>query len=712
MTRSWYGALVDPASVAIVGASNDPDKTSGRTLRFLQEYGYRGRIHPINPSRDVVQGLAAFDALASVDDVIDLAIITTPAAAAVEAVAECVRLEVPAVIVIPSGFAELDDEGAQLQQRMLEQVRGSATRVLGPNCIGMLGVRNRVTATMDTGLDQPGLELRDGGCAFVTQSGAIGSYVFNVAQSQGIGMNAWISTGNEMDLSFSEVLRALIEDPDVAGVCGYLEGVRDADGFLDALHRAQELGKPLALMKAGRSDVGSAAVGSHTGALAGVDRVHQGVFDQFGVTRLDTIDDVVGWMQLVDHPVAGRRLSVVTVSGGYGALAADRCADLGLEFADWGGTWQDELASALPSYVAARNPIDMTGAIADRGLFEGVLRLADRHPGTDLTLVLLGNLYRAKDGLVAALTEVAASTPTPIVVVWTGGADDARRALTTGGVPAYAELDDALLAIARHQTAERAPTAAVAPPARPTTEARGMLSAARDRGARMLDEAESKRLLALYGLPTIDEVVAEDPDRAADAAEALGYPVALKVLSDRVVHKSELGGVVLGLADRDEVEDAARRMSERLEGSLDGGVRFVVQRMAPPGVELLLGVAQDPVFGPVLAIGLGGHLAELLEDVALRLPPLRGGDIDLALGSLRFSALLGDFRGSGRRDLDAVRGAVEGLSALTEDLGDLVASIDINPLIVGREGEGAWVVDAVVLLPGADEPAHGTRETS
>ncbi len=702
MIPDWYRALLRPGGVAIIGAADDGRKASGRPQRYLAKYGYEGPVYPVNPSRPTVQGVPSVPSLLDIDGPVDVAVVVTAAHRSLDAVQACVARQVPAVIMIPSGFAELDAEGARLQDELAGLVRGSGTRVLGPNCVGVVSARSKFVATIASGMDQDGWDLRDGGVGFLTQSGAMGGFVVNMTQRRRLGLGSMISTGNEMDISFSEMLMAMVEDTEIRGVLGYIEGIRDGAAFIAALQRAQELGKPLGFLKGGRSGEGRDAVASHTGALAGVDTVYRGLFEQYGVSRLDTIEDLADWAQMIDlmERPSGRRLSIATQSGGAGILTADYCADLGLDLAHWEGPWQHRLRELMPSFLSPRNPIDLSTAASDPAALAAIVDLMNEHPATDVRLVILGNLERQEDVLVDTLAKAAASHPTPLIVTWVGGSGQPVVELSRRGVPAYTDPHRAVAALAHLY--DRKPPSGQAGPARPapsaSEEARRLLSAVRASDRLLLDEHESKRLLAAYGLTPVEERPADSPAAAGQAAAQLGFPVAVKVLSAHITHKSDAGGVSLNLASVPAVEEAARRLLERRGTDLPADTRVLVQRMAPPGREILLGAHRDTTFGPVLAIGMGGTLAELLDDIAIRVPPVPPDEIRAALQKLRAAKLLAGFRDQPAPDIDTLIHAVAGLSTLLADIGDDIAEIDINPLIVGPLGAGALVADALVVL--------------
>jgi acyl-CoA synthetase (NDP forming) len=700
LSAQAYAAFMAPGSVAVVGASTDPGKASGRTLRYLRHYGFHGRAYAVNPARDEVQGFASFASVKEVPERVDLAMIVTSGRHVLSSLEECVEREIPSVIIVSAGFAETGDEGRAMQDELKACIAGSKTRVLGPNCVGIVSTRVNLAATINTGLDQNRFQFRDSGVALISQSGAMGAFIFSQCQGKGVGLGSMLSTGNEMDVSLTDMLNASIDDRAVTSIVGYIEGIRDGASFILALERAQAAGKPIAMMKAGRSDTGQRAIASHTGVLAGSDKVYDAVFEHYGVHRLDTIRDLGDYVELaaVEHVTRGPRLSIATTSGGAGILAADYCERFGLTLAQWDSAWQDELAAALPHYSALGNPIDMTGAGGRPEVLAPVLDTLLSHPGTDVALLMLGNLENNEDVLVEIITEKAASSPVPLVVVWVGGSGKPAAVLSARGIPCYQEPLDAIRAIAaRRPTPRRAAVPAVAVDAERRARAIELLAQSVDG---VLDEVAGKRLLGLYGIPTVDERVAATPEAAAALAEGLTFPVVLKAVHPQLQHKSEHGGVVLDLRTAAAVAEAARTMSERIESDLDLSVELAVQRMVPPGREILIGVKRDPDFGLLLVLGSGGVLTELLDDIVIRMPVVGELDIRAAFAELRVGALLGGYRGDPPADMDALVACVAGAIRLIDEIGDRIEGIDINPVIVGAQGDGAVAVDALVFLRG------------
>lgn len=701
-----YAAFMAPESVAVIGASTDPRKPSGRTLRYLRKYGFHGRAYAVNPVHQEVQGFPSFSSVRDLPERVDLAVVVAPARHVLEGLRDCVEHEIPAVIIVSAGFAETGEAGRAMQDELRACVAGSGTRVLGPNCVGIVSTRVNLAATINTGLDQDRFRFRQSGVALISQSGAMGAFIFNLCQGKGVGLGSMLSTGNEMDVSLTDMINASIDDPAVTSIVGYIEGIRDGKSFIETLERAQDAGKPIAMMKAGRSDKGQRAIASHTGVLAGSDRVYDAVFEHYGVHRLDTIRELADYVELaaVEHVTRGCRLSIATTSGGAGILAADYCERFGLTLAEWDAEWRSKLAAALPSYSALGNPIDMTGAGGRPEVLAPVLDALLTHPDTDVAVLMLGNLENNEAALVDIIAEKASASQTPLVVVWVGGSGRPETELSARGVPCYREPLDALRAIAARRPVPPGsrPKPVEVNPAR-REQARELI--ARGNTGGVLDEATGKRLLGLYGIPTVAEKVAATPEDAAAAAETLGFPVVLKALHPQLQHKSEHGGVVLGLRSADEVATAARTMAKRIEEELALTVEFTVQQAVPPGREILLGVKRDPDFGLLVVLGSGGVLTELLDDVVIRLPVADPERIRTALSKLRISALLDGYRGEEPADVDALVDCVMRVVDLVGEVGDCIEGIDINPVIVGRRGDGVCAVDALVFVTGKESGA-------
>ncbi|MER5914331.1 acetate--CoA ligase family protein [Streptomyces sp. NPDC001982] len=696
------GKLLYPRSIAVIGASDNPAKLSGRPLAYMKRFGFAGRILPINPTRSHVQGLPAYRSLDDVEGDIDLAMIMLSAEQTPDAVRHCGRRGIPVAIVGASGFAELGAEGVTLQRRLRTAIEESGVRVLGPNCLGMIAVRDRAMPTFSSALDED-VPLTEGPVAFLSQSGAFGAFVFSESQNLGIGISHYLNTGNEVDLSVAELLDGLVRTDQTQVVLAYLEGVSDGRRLLDAARHAYEQDKPIIAVKVGRSAAGATAAQSHTASLAGDDAVFDGVARQHGIVRVDGPEQMLDAAQIfaTGRRLRGRRLTTLSVSGGAGALAADAAAAHGIEVRPWDETWQAKMAAVIPAYGSARNPIDLTGTlVAEPDILRRSLQVALQHPETDMIAVLLGCADSQSAELIDAIAAANSSTDRPIAVVWTGGSGRPRQRLRELGIPCYTDPGRAAAALGRLADFSLRP--ALPRPQRlagiDVAAARDVLVQARAAGRVQLDEYQSTRLIAAYGVPCAASRPAATADEAVIAAKELGGAVAVKLLSDRIGHKSDMDGVRLGLVDPDSVREAAADLLRIAREAHVEDARLLVQSMAAAGTELFVGVKRDPVFGPVVVVGFGGVLVEALADSQVAAAPI---DVDTArrlLLSLRGSRLFGRLRGKPPRDLDAAAEAVARLSWLAADLSDDLAELDVNPLLLGAQAHGVVAVDALAVL--------------
>ncbi|GGU10305.1 acetate--CoA ligase family protein [Nocardioides albus] len=680
-------------SIAIVGASSNGLKAAGRTLRYLVMHGFQGEIYPVNPSRDEVQGLRCHAALSELPVVPELAVVVVQASEVAPAIAECGELGVPVVIVFASGFAETGPEGAALQDEVAAVARRYGVRVLGPNCNGVIGAADGVTATFMTGIDDESLVLRDDGIAFVTQSGAMGAFILTEAQTSGIGLGRFVSTGNEMDISLAEVVEGLVQDDATKVVLGYVEGVRTPQRLRQALATARANGVPVCLMKVGRSRAGAAAAASHTGALAGADAVFDGLLAQYGAVRAHDVDHLLdlGRVFGLSARPKGGRLTVITLSGGAGVLMADAIEDHGLSLAPWDRAWAERMAAVLPAFASVRNPIDVTGAlVTDPELLRKALDVAIEHPDTDIITVLVGNMQRQEDQVCEIVESAAARTDRPIVTVWVGGTGRAVPRLARAGLVGFTEPVRAIRALSSlvrfWAPAESTPTTSAADPHDEPVPTPG----------RVVDEVEVKRLLAAHGVPVVAEDEVTTAEEAAATAARLGFPSVVKILSTEVAHKSDLGLVQVGLVDADQVRAAADRILAAAERHDVTDRRLVVQPMISSDTELILGMRRDPVFGPVVVLGIGGVLTEIAADVQVRLPPLTSDDAHAMMNRLRYAELLDGPRGRVAVDRDALAAAVVSFSELVaRETADL-ESLEINPLLIDDSGRPV-AVDALLV---------------
>lgn len=690
-------ALTDPGTIAVIGASDDLGKLSGGPVHNLVSAGFAGRIVPVNPRRSEIQGLPAYPSIGDVEGHVDVAALVVPGPAVLPELRRCAEAGVTLAVVFASGFAEVGETAVQDEIAALCAETGM--RVLGPNCLGAASASRSVVVSFSSGLrgaQEPGRT------AMVSQSGALAMWLYTGAQRDGLRFSQFVTTGNEADLTVAAVLREIVELDETRVLLAYVEAIHDLPALRALARRARELDKPVAVLKAARSEHGARAAASHTASLAGSDRAADALLARLGLLRVDTTSALLDAARVFGpgRRARGRRLTILSVSGGGGIMMADAAAAHGLEVVEWEPDWAARMAEAIPAYGSARNPVDVTGSASARpGMLEDALRLAVAHPGTDLVAVFAGDTALS-DPWVTSICAVHGGTDKPVVVGWLGAQASLRR-FTDAGVPVFgdpAAAIDALAMLVRHSLDPVEPLPPDAPPDPLPVEVLALLDAVRARGRDTLNELESGALLRAYGVDVAPGRRADTVDEAVASADALGYPVAVKVLIPALAHKSDAGGVAIGLADAGGVREAAARLLG--VGAAHAPPRTVpavlVQAMAPPGVEMVLGMHRDDTAGPVVLVGSGGVLVELLDDAALALPPLSSAAAARLVSSLRGSALLDGLRGAAPADREALVELVVRFAAMVHALREELAEIDVNPVVVGRSG--AVAVDAWVRL--------------
>jgi len=696
--------LFAPASIAVLGASADPLKIGGRPIKFLKSHGYAGRIYPVNPKGGDVQGLEALRAPAELPYGVDHAVLALPASAVLDAARACAERGVKAMTIFSAGFAEIGPEGAAVQARLSALARESGMRIIGPNCMGVMNLRLGMIASfafmVDLGLP------RLGRTALVSQSGAFGGQALVMARRRGLPLGAWVTTGNECDVEMADCLAYFAQDGDTDVIMGYMEGCRSPDKLVHALALARERGKLVVMVKAGASDVGREAAQSHTGALAGNDRVFDSVFRQYGVHRADTIESFfdAAYAAGGGARMPAGKVGVFTVSGGVGVLMADVAEQSGLDLAPLPAPTQASLREMLP-LAAVRNPVDGTAQIwSDMDLFQRFVRTMLREGRYEAAVFFLTAMPYSpplQAPLARIFAELREEFPDMALVLSMLAPPELENALADAG---YLVIDDASRAMkalaALHALSQPSPG-----PVDRSSLPR-LLHAPRLAGG---NEHAAKQALARAGIPLLQERVAADAESACNAAAELGYPVALKILSPDIVHKSDIQAVALNIADAAQLRDAWAGIMARVRDAaprarVEG---MLVAPMAPAGIEMILGVQRDPVFGPVVMVGMGGIYAELLDDVALRVAPVDHDAAHAMVRELKAFPLLDGARGRPRADLDALADAIVRLSVFADLHADRIESVDINPLRVFEAGRGAVALDGVLLTRDAgQEEAH------
>jgi len=685
--------LLRPRTVAVIGASADAGKTAGRPVAYLQKHGFGGAIYPVNPRAQEIAGLACYPDVASLPEAPDVGIVLLGPERAEAAVRDLAARGTAAAIVLAGGYTETGPEGARRQQALKQAAGGM--RLLGPNTIGLVNLTDRITLSASGALEVD--ELPAGRIAVVSQSGGILGALLSRAAARGIGFSKLVSTSNEVDLEIADFVDHLVDDPATQVIALYIETLRDPQRFRAAAERARRAGKPVVAFKVGRSESGAAAAVSHTGALAGADRMYDALFAQTGVLRAQTFAD------LLDIPaalatgrrLAGRRVAILTSTGGAGTLVADSLGLAGFETPAPDAATAAALRALQQNDQAAldRNPIDVTLAGLQPDLLRGAIGTLLASPGYDAVVVIVGSSALAMPDLMAnAIESSLPGTDKPLLAYVSPHAPQVARLLGSRGVPAFTAPESctaAFAAMLAHCTATVAAAASTPP----------LVLGKLPRGA--LDEHEAKQLFAHAGIASVRESVVHDAAGAADAAAGFGAPVVLKLLSRDITHKSEVGGVAVNVAP-DKVPARLAQMQDEVcaaTGSVPS--RWLVQEMVAGGTEMILGLHRDPL-GTAVLLGMGGVTAELFNDTVLRLLPPDGGlDRAQALAmvrSLRTWPLLDGYRGRPKADVDALADAVVAFSRLAAALGDRLVTAEINPLFVLPRGQGVRAADGVAVL--------------
>lgn len=703
--------LFHPRSVALIGASTEQNKLSGRPVRYFLEFGYAGQLYPINPKYQEIAGLPCYAKLSDVPGEVDLAVITLPASAVPQALAACGAKGVKAAAIISSGFAEVGGEGIELQEQLQRVASEYGIAVCGPNCSGFVYVPEKVTASFSVGLH--GGFPQAGPAAFVSQSGALSSYILGAARERALGFRYWITTGNECVLSFTDYLQYLLEDSAVRLVLGYLEDARDGAAFQAVASRALTLDKPLIIMKTGRSEAGAKASVSHTGSLSGADEVYQAVFNQNGVLRADSLDelfDLAIIAQAARRPT-GNRVQVVSISGAAGILMADVGAEAGVEFADLTDATKQELKKIMPPFASIANPMDVTAeAVARPELLRQAAEVIVKDPNVDNLVIFYGIVPAAHEKLAKDMAQVAAGTDKLVMVTWFPLPEpEIWQGLAREGVPVFSEPARAIRSLgkmvrfvaARNKMLSRQPGSVRKDNLGVGSELEKIISQAKNHNRKILTEVETKQLFKACGLAVPRGGLARSAAEARALAGEIARPVALKAASPDLPHKSEAGVIRLSLNNPADVERAFDDIAAQVKrynpaARLDG---ILVEEMIVGDIrEVIVGARQDLRFGPVVTFGLGGIFVEAIGDFSVWPAPLTMDEAREMIRKIRGYRILTAFRGHPAADLEAVANALCQVGAIAAQWRDQISEIEINPLFVLPEGSGVIVGDALAVL--------------
>ncbi|MFP4481768.1 MAG: acetate--CoA ligase family protein [Thermovirgaceae bacterium] len=690
--------LLEPESVAIVGASENLESISGRPLKLLRRFGYGGRIYPVNPKHDEIDGLTCYRDLESLPEVPDVVLIGVRAKIVPEIVEQCNVLSVPFAVIFSSGFAESEDYKGQ--NRLMAAVQRGPTRVLGPNCQGLVNFVSGIPLSFSASLDTE--KWAKGHVAYVSQSGAFGYASFAMAAERGVGFRYVVTTGNQTDLDVVDFGDAFLEDPEVRLLVLYLEGIKTGSRLIGLLKKAEKKGIPVAVLKVGGSPTGQEAAKSHTAAVTGDRVVWETVLKQYGAMEIDDVEDIVdlGKVFGVLPRAGGNRLGILTTSGGAGIIMADRAWEKGLQVPELSPGVRSKIEKYIPSFGSSRNPVDLTAQVINEPEgFSECVRTVLESPETDMVVVVLSMITGASGKKLADdIIDISAVSEKPMAVCWLIDKEHGGTFLSllrNAGIPLFQSPRRCAGALARLTEGDKSPDGECEPKPAQKKPLAGLLP-------ETPTEYDAKRLLAEYGVSVTQERLCGSLSEALGAAEEIGYPVALKIMSPDIIHKTEAGIVSLNLNSEEEVRNAYGRLMERAGKAVPGATiqGVLIQEMVTGGVECMIGVKRDPLFGPVVVAGLGGIYVEILQDLALRHAPVNKKAAMTMLSELKGYPLLAGARGRSRLDIESLADTIVRISSLACNEEEL-QELDVNPVFVFEQGKGVKAVDAVVVRRGS-----------
>lgn len=687
----------EPKGTAIIGASGSPEKLSYGILKNMTLYGYKGRIYPVNPKSNQILGLKSYPNILEVPDPVDLAVVILPAVYIADVLEDCGKRGIHAVTIISGGFKEVGSEGHQLEERITEIAKEHKIRLIGPNCVGTMNLITGLNTTFIKGVPATG------GIGFISQSGAICGGVVDHVVNEGIGFSHFLSLGNEADVDETDMIEYLANDPDTRVITAYIEGIQNGQKFL---HLAREVTKrkPIIVLKAGRSEEGAKAVSSHTGSLAGSHSAYASAFKQAGVFEVFSTTDLLNTSMALDwlSTPQGKRVAIVTNSGGPAALASDSLSLYGLRLALIEAATQEEMREKLNPAAQTANPVDMLGGANEEEYLHALNKvLADT--GVDMALAILVPQALVNPEKVAeAIVQAAKLTNKPVIACLMGkeSIKEAHKILHDNHVPMvdYPELTGVMFGALYSRITRRG-------------ESRDLMSAMikvnktaaqnifiSRQGNKAWGEFPTRQLLDTYGFPLVDAGLATSIEMAQNIVEQLGFPVVMKTASDEILHKSDAGVVAVDIKDAKALKSAYLNILQNAKNNVPGAKveGVLVEKMAPDGKEVIVGVKRDPGFGPLVMFGMGGIFVELFKDVAFRVAPLTRKDAEEMVMETKAFKLLEGWRGGSRYDLEAIYDIILRLSKLADDFPQ-IEEIEINPLRVFPAGQGALALDCRMI---------------
>ena len=687
-------SLLRPQSVAVIGASDNPARIGGRPIYSMLKDNFQGKLFPVNPNRDIVQGLQAYPNISSVPVPVDSAVISVPENVALQVIKECAESGVKSAVVFTSGFAETGTAGLDAQQQIAKIASDSGMRILGPNCLGVFNLSAGWFGTFANTLASK--KIPTGPIGIVTQSGAYGGHLFTITQNRGVGTNYWVTTGNEVDIDVAEVIKFYASEPEIRVIISYAEGIKNGNRMREALQAARNAKKPVIFMKVGSTEAGARAAASHTASLAGEDAIYDGLFKQYGVYRAETTEemaDVAYACQFGRYP-NGPKIGLQTISGGIGVQMADAASKKGFDVAPLPKSTQEKIIKLIP-FAGVNNPVDFTGQVLnERKLLEDSMRFVIDEADYDSQILYLASLPISeftKDISLEIFTALRKRYPEELMFLSMIGPQESRKPYEEIGYPCFEDHSLAVRAMAAlryfAEVFKQGKQKVI-----PSTKGNKLA-----RLEKNISEFEAKSILSAAGIPANREILTQSCEEAIEAQKTIDGPVVLKVASPDIPHKTEIGGVLLNLTTKEEVEESYQKLITNVQSNapkakIDG---IIVAEMITGGIETVLGVTKDPVFGPTVMFGLGGVFVEVLKDVTFRVAPFGPEEAHRMIDEIRGRAVLDGARGAPPADLDALANAISKLSIFAAENSDTIQTIDINPFLALPKG--ALAVDALII---------------
>jgi len=692
--------LFDPKSIAVIGASRQEGKVGHSILKNLLQYGYKGEIYPINPKAEEILGIRTYPTIFGVEEEIDLAVVAIPSQFVPSIIKDCVKKRIASVIIVSAGFKESGKQGSKLEKELVEIVKASSTRVLGPNCLGIIDTASSLNASFAAGMPSRG------NIAFFSQSGALCTAILDWALEEDVGFSKFISLGNKADIDEVDLLLALADDPETKVILGYLEGIENGVRFMEVAREVSRK-KPIIITKSGRTQAGARAASSHTGTLTGSETAYAAAFRQCGVIRAETVESLFDYaIAFAYQPLPrGPNLAILTNAGGPGIIASDAAENSILQIASFREKTISELREELPASASIYNPVDVIGD-AGATRYEKAMKTVIDDPGVDsLVVILTPQAMTEIKGTAEVISKISSIvSDKPIISSFMGRLEVKAgiSILRSGKIPNYSYPEravSALEAMVKYRKWKEAPSGKTKYFEVNRRKAEEIFSKAKENGKMNLTLEETSEVLSAYGFSLPQRIVTETSREAISAADSLGYPLVMKIVSPDILHKSDIGGVKVGINEKSQVarnfEDLISNVKRFMPEALILGV--AIEQMIGPGKEVILGASKDPSFGSLVMFGLGGIYVEALKDVSFRIAPLNLDDVELMIREIHSYPILKGMRGEEPSDLEAVKEALLRLSQLVTDFPEIL-EMDINPLMVLPTGKGAFVIDARLTI--------------